>query len=90
MDIQKQGPQTVAFLQSEIERIQTEAAVAAVTIVSKRWRLEDCARSLIDARENSGAVVPAILTLVVATAMVIEEKDLTALQGAVDRPSKLS
>ncbi len=85
LDVQKQGPQTVAFLQSEIERIRTEAAVAAVKVVSKRRRLVDSARSLIDAHENSGAVAPAILTQVVATAMVIEETGLTALQGAVDQ-----
>lgn len=84
-DVQKQALQTVAFLRSEVERIRNEAVAASATIVSKRRRLVDSARSLVDAYANSGSTVPESLAHVVAKAMIIEEKELPAYQGAVDQ-----
>jgi hypothetical protein len=85
IEVQKRGPQTVAFLRSETERFRTEAVAAAVEVMSKRRRLVDSARSLIAAYENSDAAIPATLAQVIAGAMDVEQRALPDLQSLVDR-----
>jgi hypothetical protein len=88
MDVQKQGPKTISFLRSETERIRNEAVAAAASVMSKRRRIVDSARSLIVAYENSGTAIPANLAQVIASAMDVEQEVLPGLQSVVEQASR--
>jgi hypothetical protein len=85
MEIQKRGPETVAFLRAEGDRLREAAVVAAAATRSKRRRLVDGARSISMALEAAGRPIDVDLREVISGAMTAEEKSLAVMQSVVNR-----
>jgi hypothetical protein len=85
MQIQKRGPETVAFLRAEGDRLREAAVVAAAAARSKRRRLVDGARSISMALEAAGRPIDVDLREVISGAMTADEKSLAVMQSVVNR-----
>jgi len=85
MEIQKRGPETVAFLRAEGDRLREAAVAAAAAARSKRRRLLDGARSISMALEAAGRAIDVDLREVISGAMTADEESLTAMQSVLNR-----
>ena len=68
MDIQKQAPEAVIFLQSEGDRLQATMVAAAAAARSRGRRLADAARTIAAELQASGVQAPAELRTVMSSA----------------------
>jgi hypothetical protein len=85
LDLQKQAPREVAFLQGEVARIRAEAVAAQEARRTRSRRLQDAARSVAAALRAEGRQPAVALEVVIARAAGAGEGELAAMQATVDQ-----
>jgi hypothetical protein len=82
-ELQKQAPVTTAFFKAETQRVRAEAIAAAEAARSRRRRMTDAARTILDAMEASGLQPSPALRTIGTRAHLANEAELRAMEGVV-------
>lgn len=85
LELQKQAPREVAFVQGELARIHAEAVALRASRRTRGRRLQEAARSVMAALRTEGKGTPEALEAVVAKAASAGEDELGAMQAIVDQ-----